>query len=197
MNHTIQSFTSIIRFIALIYGAFSLPKYKSFLKDPLLFLNKFSKNVLRTSTMLTTSIATAWGSICLFNQIFPRSFLPTQRWLLSGFLAGIWGFVDRSGGRAQFLYSLRAMMVSTFKLGKIRGWWKGGKGGDVVVFVVALAVMNVLYEKRREAINQKPFQVMVRLLQGPTMQLGGKGKGKERRESREEENLGESAVLVE
>ena len=68
----------------------------------------------------------------------------------------------------------------------------------MAVFVVALAILNVLYEKRREAINQKPFEVMVRLLQGPQMQVGGKSKGKERREGRiEEDKLGDSLVLVE
>lgn len=43
---------------------------------------------------------------------------------------------------------------SLWKVGKKRGWWKGVKGGDVVVFVLGLAVVNSVYETRRGAIDR-------------------------------------------
>lgn len=34
-----------------------------------------------------------------------------------------------------------------------RGLWKGIDGGDVAVFVAGLAVLNVVFEKRKEVIG--------------------------------------------
>ena len=51
------------------------------------------------------------------------------------------------------MYSMRLSIDSLWKVGVKRGYWKGLNGGDVAVFVAGLAVMNVVYEKRRSAIG--------------------------------------------
>lgn len=51
------------------------------------------------------------------------------------------------------MYSVRLSIDSLWKVGVKRGLWKGFEGGDVAVFVVGLAVLNVVYEKRRAVIS--------------------------------------------
>ena len=68
-------------------------------------------------------------------------------------MGGMWAFVDRKGGRGQVLYSVRTSLDSLWKVGRKRGWWKGVAGGDVAVFVVSLALMNCVYDRRKEAVD--------------------------------------------
>lgn len=65
----------------------------------------------------------------------------------------MWGFVDRRGGHGHFLYSIRLSIDSVWKVGKKRGWWKGVRGGDVMVIVAGLAVMNVVFENHKEGMG--------------------------------------------
>ena len=112
-----------------------------------------AKRVLRMTLFITMAIGTSWGSICFFANTFPRQFLPTQRWFLGGFLGGLWGFLERKGGRSNFLYSARLSIDSTWKVGKKRGWWNGIKGGDLGVFVMGLMVINMIYEGDASAVQ--------------------------------------------
>ena len=79
--------------------------------------------------------------------------MPASRWVLGGALGGMWGFVDRRGGHGHFLYSTRVAIDSLWKVGKKRGWWKGIRGGDVVLFVAGLGVINVVFESHREGMG--------------------------------------------
>jgi len=71
---------------------------------------------LRTTTFITMAVGTSWTSICLFQHLLPASFLPTQRFYLSGLLGGLWAFVDRKKGRGRFLYSTRLSIESAWKV---------------------------------------------------------------------------------
>lgn len=79
--------------------------------------------------------------------------MPSSRWVLGGALGGLWGFIDRRGGHGHFLYSIRLSIDSLWKVGKKRGWWKGVKGGDVVLFAAGLGVINVVFENHREGMG--------------------------------------------
>lgn len=153
LKYFLRSFPSVARFFTLIYGAFAMLAYKSLLKDPMPFLNRLAARILRMSVFITGAIGTSWGSICLFNNYLPRAMLPTQRWFLGGFLGGLWAYVARNGERGNFLYSLRLSIDSLWKVGRKRGWWKGVKNGDVLVFVASLALLNVVYEGRPSAVK--------------------------------------------
>ena len=61
--------------------------------------------------------------------------------------------MDRRGGKGHFLYSVRLSIDSLWKVGVKRGYWKGMSGGDVAVFAAGLAVINVVYEKRRSVVG--------------------------------------------
>lgn len=152
-NYWVAAFPQILRFFALVYGAFSLLSYKTLLKAPLPFLNRLSARILRISLLITGSIGTSWASICLFNNYMSRSLLPTQRWFLGGFLGGLWAFVARADERSTFLYSMRMSIDSLWKVGRKHGWWRGLRNGDVLVFVASLALINYVYEARPTAIS--------------------------------------------
>jgi hypothetical protein len=153
LKYFLKSFPNVARFFTLIYGAFAMLAYKSLLKDPMPFLNRLAGKILRMSLFITGSIGTSWGSICLFNNYLPRSILPTQRWFLGGFIGGLWAYVARKGERGNFLYSLRLSIDSLWKVGRKRGWWKGIRNGDVLIFIASLALMNAVYEARPAAVT--------------------------------------------
>ncbi|KAL8925419.1 MAG: hypothetical protein Q9208_003511 [Pyrenodesmia sp. 3 TL-2023] len=153
LTYIVTAFPPLAKFFAIIFALFSLPRYKAFLSSPAKELNSLAKRILRMTLFITMAIGTSWGSICLFANLLPRNFLPTQRWFLGGFLGGLWGFVERKGGRANFLYSVRLSIDSAWKVGKKRGWWKGVRGGDLGVFVAGLMVINAVYERDAAAVQ--------------------------------------------
>jgi hypothetical protein len=148
LAYHVNAIPSLAKFFTLIFGALAIPRYASFIKDPVSFINKLSRQILKMTMFLSLAIGSSWGSICLFQNILPRTFLPTQRFFLGGFIGGLFGFLQRNGGRGQFLYSARASIDSAWKVGRKRGWWRGVRGGDVWIFVASLAVMNAIYDGR-------------------------------------------------
>jgi hypothetical protein len=131
-----------------------LPKLKGFYNSPLSTLRTILAATLRTSTFVTGAMSTAWASICFFHAYLPRHVLATQRFFLGGFFAGLWAWVERRHGRGVFLYTARASVDSLWKVGAKRRWWKAMRGGDVWVFVAALMVTGVVYERDARAIKE-------------------------------------------
>ncbi|KAL8766244.1 MAG: hypothetical protein Q9209_006932 [Squamulea sp. 1 TL-2023] len=166
LTYFLTAFPSLARFFTIVFALFSLPRYKSFLSSPSKELNALAKRVLRMTLFITMAIGTSWGSICLFANTFPRQFLPTQRWFLGGFLGGLWGFLERKGGRSNFLYSVRLSIDSTWKVGNKRGWWRSFKGGDLGVFVMGLMVINLIYERDASAVQGSMVRKGMRVLRG-------------------------------
>src|SRR4051812_37522127 len=131
-----------------------LPRFGALYHFPLSTLHRLLASALRMSTFVTGSLATAWSSICFFQTWLPRAFLPTQRFFLGGFLAGFWALVERRGGRGFFLYSARLSIDSLWKVGVKRRWWRAMKVGDVWVFVLALMLTGVVYERDARAVRE-------------------------------------------
>lgn len=44
-------------------------------------------------------------------------------------------------------------MDSLWKVGVKKGWWKGIRNGDVLLFVASLAMVNILYEISPRSVN--------------------------------------------
>lgn len=153
VTYWIRAFPKVARLFTVIFAALSITKYKAFMNSPISAVNSLAKRVLRISFFICGSIGTSWGSICLFQNIFPRKFLSTQRWFLGGFLGGMWAFLERKQGRGNFLYSARMSIDSLWKVGVKRGWWRGIKNGDVLLFALSLATVNVLYEISPKSVN--------------------------------------------
>ena len=154
MTFWLRSFPPLARFLVVFYSALLLPRFRSLYNYPVSTINRVLARALRMSTFLTGAISSAWASICLFQAWFPRGFLPTQRFFLGGFLAGFWAWTERRGGRGVFLYSARASLDSLWKVGVKRRWWRAMRGGDVWVFVAAVMLTGVVYERDARAIRE-------------------------------------------
>lgn len=166
LKYWIAAFPPVLKFFSLICGAFAMLGYKKLLANPSVFANRVSQRIIKMSLFITGAIGTSWGSICLFNNVLPRSVLPTQRWFLGGFLGGLWAWVARNDERDNFLYSMRLSIDSLYKVGKKRGWWRGIRNGDVLLFVASLASVNVVYEAQPGAVQGGVVRKLVSSLRG-------------------------------
>jgi hypothetical protein len=141
-------------------------RIQAFVKTPIPAFSRLARVILRTSIYVTGAIGTAWGSICLMQNLLPGKVLPTKRWVLGGALGGMWAFMERKTGRGNFLFSARLSMDSLFKVGVKRGWWKGIKNGDVMLFVASLAFIQVIYEINPKAVNSPVIRKTLSMLRG-------------------------------
>jgi hypothetical protein len=144
----------LARFFLLLETAFLLPRLSSLYHFPVSTMNRVLARAMRMATFITGAISTAWASICFFQAWFPRTFLPTQRFFLGGAAAGLWAWIERRHGRSVFLYSARVSVDSLWKVGVKRRWWRAMKGGDVWIFVLALMLTGVVYERDARAIRE-------------------------------------------
>ncbi|KAL5942515.1 hypothetical protein ACKVV1_007218 [Pyricularia oryzae] len=150
----LRSFPPMARFFLAMYAVFALPGFRKLYDAPARVLRSLVTRALSTSTFLTGAISTAWASICFMQAWLPRGALATQRFFLGGFAAGFWAWVERRKGRGIFLYSARASVDSLWKVGVKRRWWRAMKGGDVWVFVLAVMLTGVVYERDPAAIKE-------------------------------------------
>ena len=181
----LRSFPPLTRVLLLVYSVMVLPRFNALYHFPVRTLQHIISSALRMSTFATGSIATAWSSICFFQSWSPRAFLSTQRFFLGGFLAGLWAFVQRKSGRGVFLYSARMSVDSLWKVGVKRRWWRAMKGGDVWVFVLALMLTGVVYERDARAVKEGNWKKGISWVRGE----GWKDWSMEEDENEEEEKL--------
>jgi hypothetical protein len=176
VTYWIRAFPRLARFFTVVFTVISIPRYKSFYNKPLTSLDKLGRTVLKMSAFFAGAVGTSWASICLFQQLLPRNALPTQRFFLGGFLGGLWAFLVKDSRRSDFLYGFRLSVESAWKVGVKRGLWKGFKGGDVWLFVVSLAIVNMVYTKDAEALKGRLFRKVVAGLRGENAALGQREK---------------------
>ena len=163
----LHSFPPLTRYFLVIYSALTvLPRLKSLYHSPLATVQRLLATALRLSTFVTGATSTAWASICLFQNYLPRHVLASQRFFLGGFFAGLWAWVERRHGRPVFLYSARASVDSLWKVGVKRRWWRAMRGGDVWVFVLAMMVTGVVYERDATAIREAQWRKGVSWVRG-------------------------------
>ncbi|PHH85319.1 hypothetical protein CDD83_595 [Cordyceps sp. RAO-2017] len=163
----LQSFPPLARFFLLVCSGMTvLPRLKRLHDQPVATVQSIVARALRLSTFVAGAISTAWASICLFQAYLPRHVLATQRFFLGGFFAGLWAWAERRHGRAVFLHSARASVDSLWKVGVKRRWWKAMRGGDVWVFVAALMLTGVVYERDARAIREGHWRKGVSWVRG-------------------------------
>lgn len=115
-------------------------------------------SIVTSSASLALSIGTAWGSVCALQKYFPSSFLPTDRFYLQGFLAGLW-IILVPNSRALDLgwYSVRTALPTFWGVAmkNSSGKGKGGRGilkrfrvknGEVIYFGLSMGVLMTLWE---------------------------------------------------
>lgn len=162
----LRSFTPLTKLLLLVYSAMVLPRFSSLYHYPLSTIQGIISNALRMSTFLTGALGTWWSSICFFQTWLPRTFMPTQRFFLGGFLAGFWAYLEKKNGRPIFLHTAKASLNSLWKVGVKRRWWRAMKSGDVWVLVAALALTGVVYERDAKAIKEKNWRKGVSWVRG-------------------------------
>lgn len=167
LHQSLLSIPPLTRFLTKVFLALSLLKLKTFLLQPISAINYLSRRVLASTALLSTSIGMAWGTICLFNSILPRSVLPTQRFYLSGALAGLpFAFASGVTQRSHSLYFFRLAVDSAWKVGVKRGLWRGYKGGDLCLIVVSWALIGSILEGRPNSVPGSGIRKVLAWLKG-------------------------------
>ncbi|GAB7362045.1 hypothetical protein MBLNU230_g2079t1 [Neophaeotheca triangularis] len=169
LTHLLTTFPPTTKFFTLIYTAFALLlSWRKLLSAPLPTLNALAARILRMSLFLTTSIGTAWASICLFANFLPPKTLPTRRWFLGGFLGGLFAYLPGDVEAGTWLYSFRVSAECAWKVAAKRGVFGRGKGEglDVGFFVLALAVIGGVYQGRPEAVSGGAVRKALGVLRG-------------------------------
>ncbi|SZF00356.1 unnamed protein product [Blumeria hordei] len=168
-------FPQLARFFTIIFSFSSLlgliikPKdSKTLLNAPVSVLSRLIERILRYSVFASGSIGTSWASICLFQYLLPNNVVPESRFFLGGLLGGLWAWVVRREARNEFLHSMRASFLSYWQVGKKRGWWYGIRGGDILIFVGSLALLNSIYERDggRGTVDSTIARMMLRGVRG-------------------------------
>ena len=162
----LSSFPMTAKLFAMVYTAFALTRYKAFKASPAAAFGRLGSRIVSTSLFITTAIGGAWSSICLLQRILPGHVMPTSRWYLSGFIAGLAGWIERGGDRSNFLYSARMSADSLWKVGKKHRWWRGVTGGDVLVFWASMALLGAVYQRKPEAVEGTLIRKSLGVLRG-------------------------------
>ena len=74
--------------------------------------------------------------------------------------------LERKRGRGVFLYTAKMSVDSLWKVGTKRRWWRAMKGGDVWVFVAALMLTGVVYERDARAIKEGSWRKGISWVRG-------------------------------
>lgn len=172
----------------MVHAAFLvLARLRPLYHRPLRALRSLLARSLAFAVFATGSVGTAWASVCAFQHLLPGRVLPRARFALGGAVAGLWAYAlhvpasrrrrhvvvggkgagaapaPDTSSRQIFLYSARMAADSLWRSGVKRGWWKGVRGGDVLVFVAALALAGAVYEREREREERVDRAELVRV----------------------------------
>lgn len=178
LRQILLSFPKLARFFTMYYGALSVLRLKAFIKMPLQELDRLAKTILKTTAAITGAIGASWGTICLFQWVLPRGFLPQFRFFLGGLIGGSFQLLDSGRiGHGNSMYAARTSADSLWKVGVKRRWWRPVRGGDVYVFMAALALVNVCYDLGRESVGRDRSMLLIKVLRGD-IELGLQGKRK-------------------
>lgn len=149
-----------------IHLLLSLLKLKDLVRHPFKTTNGLCTDVASRTALLSAVISTAWGSICLFNNYLPRRFLPTQRFYLSGALAGLPFAVLGQDYRGLFLYFFRIAVGSFWESGKKHKVFRAIKHGDLFIISASWAVLCVLLNGRPKTVSGASFRKLLTWCQG-------------------------------
>ncbi|KAL4880821.1 hypothetical protein BJY04DRAFT_190873 [Aspergillus karnatakaensis] len=166
IHHLLLSISALARLFTALTFARSLLNLKAWLNHPISAVNALSKQVITQTAVLSAAIGTTWGTVCLWNNILPRSILPTQRFYLSGALAGIPFAFLGNNNRSIFLYFFRQAVDSAWKAGVKRGLWNGWRGGEVWLFVVAWAVLGSSMDCRPNSVQGPSARKLLAWMRG-------------------------------
>ncbi|KAL2872444.1 uncharacterized protein BJX67DRAFT_8324 [Aspergillus lucknowensis] len=165
-HQLLLSISALARFFTMVALARSALNLKAWLAQPISTVNGLSKQIITQTAVISAAIGSTWGSLCLWSSVLPRSVLPTQRFYLSGALAGLPFAFLGNNSRGVFLYFFRAAVDSAWKAGVKRGMWKGWSGGEAWLFVVAWALLGSVLESRPTAVQGPSLRKLLAWMRG-------------------------------
>ncbi|PYH77878.1 hypothetical protein BO82DRAFT_357831 [Aspergillus uvarum CBS 121591] len=165
LHHILLSVPPLARLLTAATLALSLRNFKTLASHPITSLNELSQRIMKLTAVLSASAGAAWASICLWNAVLPRSTLATQRFFLSGALAGI-PFAFLGPRRSVFLSFFRAAIATAWKTAGKRGRWTGWTDGELCVIVASWALMGCILDARPAAVQGKGVRVALSWMRG-------------------------------
>ena len=100
-------------------------------------------------------------------------------------MGGLWACVDRRSARGTFMYSVRASLDSYWKVGVKRGWWSNKGNKDLWVLVASMALLNVVFEMRPDAVESGLIKRGLNMMRDHEREKMGLGKESTQRSSKE------------
>ncbi|KAL9107694.1 MAG: hypothetical protein Q9227_007409 [Pyrenula ochraceoflavens] len=191
ISHFLLSTPQLARLFLLFTPLFAIPRIlrspSRLSSSPTIIAKVLSNAIIPLTLFVSLAITTSWSSICLAQTLLPRHVFPRFRFFLGGFAGGMAGLILRGGSqeKGNALYMARLSADSLWKVGKKKGWWKGVRGGDVLVFVIGLGVLNAVTDYGREgSVDSGLVKRVMANLQGERelgMQVNNKEEGKQKK----------------
>ncbi|KAM0789497.1 hypothetical protein ACM66B_000316 [Microbotryomycetes sp. NB124-2] len=155
------------------FGALSfvgmLTRWKKLMKQPEEAIYNATLSTVSSSAFLSLALGTAWGSICAFQHYLPGRLLPTKRFYVQGFLAGLWVWLVPAARRVDLgLYSLRIALQCAWDVAVSRGKARNIPGGELLYFSVAMGILMSCHDR-------DPALLQSRLVKASLKRIGGPG----------------------
>ncbi|SNX81380.1 uncharacterized protein MEPE_00085 [Melanopsichium pennsylvanicum] len=169
VNFFLTEWQASAKFVAIFTLASQLlGGYKKFVKDPETALFKFALAVIQGATVISGSIGTAWGLTCFFQHYLPKTWIPTKRYFLNGFLSSIFILAVPNTRRSQLSsYVTRQSLDATYKVAKIKNWLNPLPQADTLLIALGLATLTALYETRPTKSVESSIRKSIWFLIGP------------------------------
>ncbi|KAF9099697.1 hypothetical protein BGX23_000071 [Mortierella sp. AD031] len=120
-----------------------------FNKGVLNYFTKTTLSILRSTVATWGIVVTAFPMYCGMDRLafLPDSFLTTKRHYLNGFLGGLWVLLETPARQSALtLYFTRFMIESIWRRAVKAGWAKSFRGGETMLFGVAMALVMGVFE---------------------------------------------------
>ncbi|ORY89796.1 hypothetical protein BCR35DRAFT_300285 [Leucosporidium creatinivorum] len=160
----------------------TLTRWKKFLREPEEGIYRALLSTITSSAFLSLSLGTAWSTICFFQHYLPGHFIPTKRFYLQGFLAGLWvRLVGAQRSTDLGLYSARLAIQCAWDVLVQKGRVQNIRNGEVLYFGLSMGVLLALHEANPEALQSKLVRSALRRVGGPSLAEVAAEKEKEER----------------
>ncbi|RHZ59506.1 hypothetical protein Glove_363g34 [Diversispora epigaea] len=155
-----------LKFMSIGHAIFLATRWKYYLSRPK-EANYVIPEIFKGATFITMSIATAWGLICGFQNLFPNKFMSISRIYLNGFIGGLWILLLDPVRRTEIgMTSFRFLLETSWKLLVKKGKVKSIKNGEVICFSFAMACIMTIYKTQPKSISSPYVRNTIEKLMG-------------------------------
>ncbi|KAK4054664.1 hypothetical protein OIO90_003476 [Microbotryomycetes sp. JL221] len=146
-----------------------LTRWKKLLRQPEELIYNATLSTLSSSAFLSLSLGTAWGTICAFQHYIPNKLLPTKRFYIQGFLAGLWVSLVPAARRVDLgLYSMRIALQCAWDVAVSRNRVKNIPGGELLYLSFAMGVLMSCHDLNPALLKSRLVKASLRRLGGPS-----------------------------